>query len=109
VDEFAALADPTRRQIIEKLAKQGQLSATEISDQFPISPQAISQHLKVLREAKWVQMEKRAQQHIYQINPDAAHKLEDWARQITQLWEQRFNALNALLQQEKRKVSKKEK
>ena len=109
MDEFAALADPTRRQIIEKLAQQGSLSATEIAVQFSVSPQAISQQLKILRESKLVQMEKRAQQRIYQLNPSAVHKLEVWAKGITALWEERFNSLTTLVEEEKSKVSKKEK
>lgn len=85
------------------LARSGQLSATEIYEQFQVSPQAISQHLKVLREAKLVQVEKRAQQRIYRVNPDAVLEVEDWARQLRQLWDQRFDALDQLLEEEKRK------
>lgn len=103
MDEFAALADPTRRQILEKIANRGQLSATEISDQFAISPQAISQHLKVLLEAELVLVERRAQQRIYRINPTTMQKLSIWASQIAQLWERRFNALDELLEEDKRK------
>ena len=73
---FSALADPTRHNILEVLAQNGQLSASDISDKFPVSLSAISQHLKVLSEANLVQMEKRAQQRMYQINPDAILDLE---------------------------------
>ncbi len=104
---FYALADPTRRHIIEMLATHGQLSASDIYDKFHVSPPAISQHLKVLREAKLVRMEKRAQQHIYQINPDAMLELEEWAKQMTQLWSQRFDTLDKLLKTEKKKTLKK--
>ena len=104
MDKFYALADPTRRKIIELLAKHGQLSAREISEQFPVSPPAISQHLKVLREAKLVQVEKRAQQRIYRINPEAMLELEDWARQLRQLWNQRFDALEQVLEEEKKRL-----
>ena len=104
MDEFAAIADPTRRAIIEKLALQGRLSASQISDQFPISPQAISQHLKILREAKVVFMDKRAQQRIYRINLDAMHGIENWAKQMAQLWNERFDAIEALLEEENSKT-----
>jgi DNA-binding transcriptional ArsR family regulator len=103
MDIFYALAEPTRRKILELLARKGQLSATEIYENFPVSPPAISQHLKVLREAKLVKMEKRAQQHLYRINPDAMLELEDWARQLAQLWSQRFDALDELVKAEKEK------
>ena len=104
MDKFHALADPTRRMILELLARSGELSATEISAHFQVTPQAISQHLKVLREAELVQVEKRAQQRIYQVNPVTMLELEDWARKLTQLWNQRFDALDEVLESEKRKL-----
>ena len=104
MDIFTALAEPTRRTIVEMLARSGPLSATEISEHFPVSPPAISQHLKVLREAKLVQMEKRAQQRLYQINPEAMVELEAWAKHMTQLWNERFDALDTVLEAEKRKL-----
>ncbi len=104
---FYALAEPTRRNILELLADHGQLSATEIYGNFSTSAPAISQHLKVLREARLVQMEKRAQQHIYQLNPEALRELEGWIEQMTKLWEQRFDALDKVLESEKKKRTKK--
>ncbi len=104
MDKFSALSDPTRRQIIEMLASHGPLSATEIYAKFPASPPAISQHLKVLREAQLVQVEKRAQQRLYQLNPMAVLELEGWARHLAQLWSRRFDALDQVLQVEKKKV-----
>jgi len=103
MDMFSALADPTRRKIIEILATNGQLSATEICEKFPFSPPAISQHLKILREAELVQVEKRAQQRIYTLNPRALLGLQDWTQQITRLWNQRFDALEKVLEAEKKK------
>src|SRR6266700_7662831 len=55
MDMFVALSDPTRRAILEILASSGELSATAIYEHFSVSPQAISQHLKALREAKYVE------------------------------------------------------
>jgi DNA-binding transcriptional ArsR family regulator len=104
MDVFNALADPTRRKIIELLAKRGQLSATQIYENFPVSPPAISQHLKVLREAKLVLVEKRAQQRIYRINPEAMLELEDWAKRMTRLWNERFETLDQILEAEKKRL-----
>jgi DNA-binding transcriptional ArsR family regulator len=104
MDKFSALADPTRRKIMEMLASQGPLSASQISDQFRVSPPAISQHLKVLREAQLVRMEKRAQQRIYHINPAAVRELEDWAQQMVRRWNTRFDALDQLLKAEKKRL-----
>ncbi len=103
MDIFSALADPTRRNIIEMLASRGELSATDISDKFKISPPAISQHLKVLREANLVQVEKRAQQRLYQFNPIAIFQLEKWVKKMTKQWNERFDVLDKILEGEKKK------
>jgi DNA-binding transcriptional ArsR family regulator len=103
MDMFVALADPTRRSILELLATSGELSATAIYEQFPVSPQAISQHLKVLREANLVEMEKRAQKHLYRLNPQTLSQFEAWVTQMQQRWSERFEALDAVLEIEKKK------
>jgi DNA-binding transcriptional ArsR family regulator len=101
MDIFSALADPTRRSILEMLANHYELPASDIHDKFQVSPQAISQHLKVLLKARLVHVEKRAQQRIYQINPDAMIEVEEWAKQYRQIWSQRFDALDKLLKAQK--------
>ena len=106
MDMFVALADPTRRHILEILAHNGELSATALYERFRISPQAVSQHLKVLREAKLVEMEKRAQQHIYRLNPRTLSEFEAWIQQTKQVWEERFSALDTVLEREKKKEMK---
>ena len=107
MDKFSALADPTRRNILELLASSGQLSATEISDRFQVTPSAISQHLKILREANLVHMEKRAQQRLYRINSEVMAEVEVWARSLTQRWSERFEALDKVLEAEKNKLKEK--
>jgi DNA-binding transcriptional ArsR family regulator len=106
MDMFVALADPTRRNILELLASSGELSATAIYEQFPVSPQAISQHLKVLREANLVEMEKRAQKRVYRLNPQTLSQFEEWVQQTKQRWEERFSALDTVLEREKQKFVK---
>ena len=98
-----ALADPTRRHILELLASSGELPATAIYEQFPVSPQAVSQHLKVLREAHLVEMEKRAQQRVYRLNPQTLSQLEAWVQQTKQRYSERFGALDTVLEREKQK------
>lgn len=103
MDMFVALADPTRRNILELLATSGELTATAIYEQFPVSPQAVSQHLKVLREAHLVEMEKRAQKRLYRLNPQTLSQFEAWITQTKQRWEERFAALDTVLEIEKKK------
>jgi DNA-binding transcriptional ArsR family regulator len=103
MDKFSALAEPTRRSILELLARSGPMTATEIYDQYQVTHPAISQHLKVLREARLVLVEKRGQQRIYKVNPEAMQEVEDWARKVTQHWNQRFDALELVIEAEKKK------
>ena len=105
MDIFVALADPTRRTILEILANSGELSATAIYEHFPVSPQAVSQHLKVLREANLVVMEKRAQKHVYRLNQETLSQFEVWVQQTRQRWEERFSALDTVLGREKNRSS----
>lgn len=104
MDVFSALADQNRRRIIELLAASGKLSASDISDKFKVSPPAISQHLKVLREAKLVDMEKRAQQRIYTINTNSLLEFEAWASKMRKRWAERFDRLDEVLAEEKTKL-----
>src|SRR5215469_6946624 len=107
MDMFVALSDPTRRAILELLASFGELTATDIYGHFPLSPQAISQHLKVLREANLVVMEKRAQKHLYSLNPHTLTQFEIWVQQMRQRWEERFEALDKVLEAKKEQLAQK--
>lgn len=100
MDVFAAIAQPTRRSILEMLAEGGQLSASDISRRFRVSAPAISQHLKILREARLVRMHKHRQQHIYQVNPETVQQVEAWAKGVEALWSERFDRLEALLREQ---------
>jgi hypothetical protein len=68
-----------------------------------MSAPAISQHLKVLRETNVVEMEKRAQQRLYRINPATLTEMENWVHELKRRWEERFEALDKILEQEKSK------
>lgn len=80
------------------------MPATDIYRGFRSSPPAISQHLKVLREAKLVRVEKRAQQRIYYLNLEPMRELEKWIKQFAARMEERFTALDELLEMEKAKL-----
>ncbi len=107
MDVFEALAAPTRREIIELLASKGQLSASEICSKFEVSPPAISQHLKVLREAQLVEVEIRGQQRMYRIDPQGIEEIDAWSQRMTRLWNKRFDALERVLKNETKRNQKK--
>ncbi|MBX7053919.1 MAG: metalloregulator ArsR/SmtB family transcription factor [Pyrinomonadaceae bacterium] len=98
MDAFTALAEPTRRTILEMLAVRGSLAATDIYGHFPATPPAISQHLKVLREAKLVRVERQAQKRIYYINPEPMKQLEQWIRQFAAVKETEYKRLDGVLE-----------
>lgn len=100
MDAFHALAEPRRRRVVEILARRGELSASEISDEFDVTPQAISQHLKVLREADVLRMEKRAQRRLYTFNPNSMRSIEMWAAEMARLWNRRLDRLDRVLKEE---------
>lgn len=102
MDIYSALADPTRRNILELLANNGLLSASDISSNFQMSQPAISQHLKVLRVAKLVDMEKQAQKHLFKINPHKLLEMEGWIHKMTKVWSERFARLDNLLEEDKK-------
>jgi DNA-binding transcriptional ArsR family regulator len=89
---FSALADPTRRQIVERLSR-GECAAGEIAEQFTMSGPAVSQHLKVLREAALVQVRVEGQRRIYQLNPQGLANMDDWLNQVRRFWAPRLDAL----------------
>ena len=105
MDKFFALSDPTRRDILEMLAKAGELSASQLYERFPASPPAISQHLKVLREANLVLVEKKAQRRIYRLNPQSMHDLEAWIQRLTAIWDERYAMLDQVLPEEQQKLT----
>ncbi|WP_158862073.1 metalloregulator ArsR/SmtB family transcription factor [Leifsonia sp. AG29] len=95
---FAALADPTRAAIVDLLARRGELAAGEIGAEFTSSASAISQHLKVLREAGLVTVEKRAQQRVYRLNVTALAAAEAWLSDRARQWNARVDALAAYIE-----------
>lgn len=100
MDAFHALAEPRRRLVVELLARRGTLSASQISDQFEVTPQAISQHLRVLREANVIRMERRAQRRLYTFDPRSTSQLQSWAADVAKLWKRRLDRLDTMLHAE---------
>ena len=96
MDTFTALSDPTRRQIIESLAL-GESSFGDLADQFDMSRPAVSQHLKVLREAGIVSSRADAQRRIYRLNDDSLDEIEAWLLRVREFWNRRLDRLEVLL------------
>ncbi len=96
MDTFTALADPTRRQIIETLAL-GEASFGDLADRFEMSRPAVSQHLKALKEAGIVTSRPDAQRRIYRLTDDSLDEVEAWLGKVREFWSQRLDKLEELL------------
>jgi DNA-binding transcriptional ArsR family regulator len=94
MEVFEALADPTRRRIVELLSEE-ERSAGELAAQFMISRPAVSKHLRVLREAGVVKVRMDAQKRIYRLDPEALSEAEGWLARRRRFWAQRLDALEA--------------
>jgi DNA-binding transcriptional ArsR family regulator len=94
---FSALADPTRRAILARLAL-GETSVTELAGPFEMSMPAISKHLKVLEKAGLIERGRDAQTRPARLNPAALKTAADWIDEYRRFWEQSFDRLNAYLQ-----------
>lgn len=92
MNSFTALADPTRRHIIEMLGG-GQRAAGEIASAFTLSAPAISQHLKVLREAGLVRVRVDGQRRIYSLDPEGLAEMDNWIQRVRRFWNRRLDDL----------------
>jgi DNA-binding transcriptional ArsR family regulator len=102
MDSLSALADPTRRRIVESLAR-GPLSSGEIASRFDITAPAISQHLKALRQARLVRVRPEAQRRIYELDVAGLDEMSDLVMQIRRFWSARLDALQSQLEKERTK------
>jgi DNA-binding transcriptional ArsR family regulator len=100
-----ALADPTRQRIVEMLAAR-ELSAGDIAGKFDMSAPAISQHLKVLKDAKLVRVRADAQLRIYALDREGFDEMDEWLTRIRRFWKGKLDLLERALKEEDRKPTK---
>ena len=105
---FAALADPTRRAILSRLAL-GEASVNELAKPFNISQPAISKHLKVLERAGLITRGQEAQRRPRRLEAKPLAEADEWLEKYRELWEKRFRHLDDLLEQLQKDQQKKRK
>ena len=103
---LTALADPTRQRIVEMLAGR-ELSAGAIADKFDVSAPAISQHLKVLRDARLVRTRIDAQRRMYQLDPAGFQEMDEWLTRVRRFWRGKLDALERVLKEDDRNAGRK--
>ncbi len=99
ITTMAALGDPTRFAIVERLLKEGEISAGNLADPFDMSKPAISRHLKVLENAKLIERRTKAQFRVFRACPDTFRKVDDWLEKYRKFWEDSFDRLENILKE----------
>lgn len=99
-DIFQAIADPTRRAIIALIALQA-MTPNALAAHFDTSRQAVSKHLQILTECELVTPKQQGREIYYQLQVDKMKEVDQWLNQFRQLWEDRFDKLEAILKKKK--------
>jgi DNA-binding transcriptional ArsR family regulator len=95
-DVFQAIADPTRRQIINLIARQP-MNLNAIAENFDISRPAISQHIKILTECGMVMIKQQGRERICEAKLDGLSEVSNWVEQYNQFWKEKFDSLDKYL------------
>lgn len=95
-DIFQAIADPTRRAIITLIALQT-MTPNAIAENFHITRQAVSKHLRILAECELVKQEQHGREIYYQLQINKMKEIDKWLNQFRKIWEDRFNQLDEVL------------
>jgi DNA-binding transcriptional ArsR family regulator len=96
-DIFQAIADPTRRAILTLIALQA-MTPNAIADNFDITRQAVSKHLRILTECDLVKQEQQGREIYYFLEVEKIREIDRWVNQFRKLWETRFNQLDDVLE-----------
>ena len=102
MEALAALADPTRRRIVELLAERDR-DAGEIASFFDVSRPAVSKHLRILREHGLVRARSVAQRRVYSLDPAPLAEVDAWLARYRGFWENRLDALDVQLRRSRRR------
>jgi DNA-binding transcriptional ArsR family regulator len=96
---FAALADPTRRQVLDLLATRGEGSASSLAASMPVSRPAVIKHLTVLDRAGLVQSRRRGREVLYSVRPEPLQSASRWMAAVAADWDRRLAALKRLAEE----------
>jgi DNA-binding transcriptional ArsR family regulator len=102
---FQALADPTRRAVLDML-RSGRLLAGQIARAFPVSRPAISRHLRLLRRAHLVQERREGRHRFYQLNPKPLKEIDSWLEGYRVFWQANLTSLKTFVEAEHERVGK---
>jgi DNA-binding transcriptional ArsR family regulator len=98
---FVALADPTRRAIVERLSRS-EARVTEVAEPFHMSLNAVSKHIRVLEASGVVERHRKGRDHILSINTGSLDEVDGWIERMLRYWEERLDAMERLLRELKK-------
>jgi DNA-binding transcriptional ArsR family regulator len=90
---FAAVADPTRRVLLERLRVTGPLSITELGEGLPMTRQAVTKHLSILRDSGLIRVRRSGRERLHELDPAPLREVEVWLRPYAEAWDERLAAL----------------
>ena len=97
-DVFAAVADPTRRRILERLRTEGPVSISTLSDGLPMTRQAVTKHLNVLQEAGLIESRARGRERLQTLSGAPLREVSDWLAPYEAAWDERLERLRTHLE-----------
>lgn len=99
-DVFTAVADPTRRRILETLRRGGELTLTALAEPLPMSRQAVTKHLEVLRRSGLIHVRRSGRERLHRIDARPLRDLDDWLAPYAAFWDERLARLREHLEVE---------
>jgi len=108
IDAFHALADPTRRRIVETL-RRGEQPVSDIVQHSGIHQSGVSRHLRILHESGFVSVRPEGQRRLYSLRPEPFREIDAWLSQYRGLWEARLNRIDAALKQRRKHLKERSK
>jgi DNA-binding transcriptional ArsR family regulator len=97
---FAALADPTRLNLVVNLAENSPKTATQLAEEYPITRQGVLKHLHILEEAGLVAVHQKGREKRYSLTPEPLSNIDEWIKKINAKWDERLLRLKTLLENE---------
>lgn len=98
-DVFAAVADPTRRLLLEQLRAAGPQSLSELAEPLPITRQAVTKHLDTLADCGLIRHHRQGRERVHELNPRPLQAIDDWLRPYAELWDERLARLREHLEE----------
>jgi DNA-binding transcriptional ArsR family regulator len=98
---FAALADPTRRQLLTTLAQESPKTATQLATVFPMTRQGVLKHLDILEQAGLVRIQPKGREKQYSLTPAPLQEVSEWVKTLNATWDERLFRLKTLVENDK--------